>query len=400
MRKDKYKLRITIYLTLFLLGWAMASCQSDARNATRIPPVVKKSKAQSQNDALLSLSDLINRNIDSDINYFKRAKIYIEKELYKEALADINEAIDEKDNVGDYFLIRGKINRELGELDNALEDAQRAEALQQNSPELYVLLADIFQEKKQYRDAVKYLNQAILMAPYDGGAYYVKGMLLSHQGDSLAGLASLKVAVNLNPRLLRGHQQIGYMQLKLNQYNEALVTNTNAIKRFPDNADLYSFRGDIYNILSNPDTALIHYQKAVSLRPNFENVLFKIVNINLGQRQYYKALVSLGQIQKFNPTHKQLNFLMGYCYEKSGDYPKAREYYATAFSKDPTDLQSRYGLWRTRQQASHLNSPLYSEEDANSEYRLLDTSRVKINLIQPRGTTNLSIDSTRKVKIE
>lgn len=389
-------------LVLFLLAFGnlLFSCQSDARNATRIPPVVKKSRAQWQNDALLSLSDLINRNIDTDANYFKRAKIYLEKEQYREALADINEAIDEKDNVGDYFLIRGKINREIGELDNALEDAQRAEALQQNSPDLYILLADIFQEKQQFRTAAKYLNQAMLIAPYDGGAYYVRGMLLARQGDSLACLASLKTAVSLNPRLLRAYQQSGAIHLKLNQFDEALASNNSALKRFPANAELYAFRGDLYQIRANPDTALLFYQKAVLLKPKFSEVLFKIVNINLQLRYYYKALVSLQQIQKIDPEHKQLNFLMGYCHEKLGNYVVARDIYAAEFAKDPTDLQSRYGLWRSKQRIANFNNSLYPEDPANAEYRLLDTSRIKINLIQPRGATNLGIDSTRKAKIE
>jgi tetratricopeptide (TPR) repeat protein len=400
MRRNQYIFHTGIFLSLLFTGNLLSSCQSDARNSTRIPPVVKKSKAQWQNDALLSLSDLISRNVDTDINYFKRAKIYFEKEQYSEALADINEAIDEKDNIGDYFLIRGKINREIGQLDNALEDAQRAEALQQNSPDLYILLADIFQERKQFRDAVKYLNQAMLMAPYDGGAYYVKGMLLAHQGDSLASLASMQTAISLNPRLLRAYVQSGNIYLKLNEFDKALAGNNDAIKRFPDNAELYAFRGDLFDILSKPDTALTFYQKAVSLKPKFADVLFKIVNINLHLRYYYKALLSLQQIQKLDPEHKQLNFLMGFCYEKLGNYPTAREFYTAAFSKDPTDLQSRYGLWRTRQRAANLDASLYPEESEDARYKLLDTSRIKINIIQPRGTTNLSVDSTRKAKIE
>jgi tetratricopeptide (TPR) repeat protein len=400
MKEKKRIYRFVSALGLLAFLAILQSCQNDARTATRIPPVVKKTRAQSQDDALQSLSDLINRNIDSDLNYFKRAKIYFEKDLYSEALADINEAIDEKDNVGDYFLMRGQIHRELNEIDQALEDAQRAEALQQNTPALFVLLADIFQEKKQFRESVKYLNQVMMIAPYDGTAYYVKGMLLARQGDSLACLTSLQTAVNLNPHLLRAYQQSTAIQLKLSQFDQALLSNSRAIRRFPARAELYSMRGEIYQTLAKPDTALMNYEKAVSLDRKNIDVLFKIVNINLLLRQYYKAIVALEQVQKINPAHKQINFLMGYCYEKSGNFPKAREYYTTAFAKDPTDLQSRYGLWRTRNRDSEYNSELYSEGSQGGDYRLLDTSRVKINMIQPRGTTNLTIDSTRKAKIE
>lgn len=400
MKLAQYILKSALSAIFVVVIAALQSCQSDARNATRIPPVVKKTKAQSQNDALLYLTDLINRNVDSDVNYFKRARIYFDKELYTEALADINEAIDERDNVGEYFLIRGKINRELNELDNALEDAQRAEALQQNSPDLYVLLADIFQEKKQFRDAVKYLNQAMIMAPYDGSAYYVKGMLLANQGDSLASLSSLQNAINLNPRLLRAYNQSTIIYRHLKQFDQALASNDRAIKRFPNIPELFFERGEIYNGLTRADTALTFYQKAISIKPKYPEAIFQIININLQQRYYYKALVSLQQLQQVDPEHSQINYLVGFCYEKLGNYPKAREFYTLATTKDPADQQSQYGLWRVRPRDPRLNASEYPDENEDSKYKLLDTSRVKINMIQPRGTTNLRVDSTRKAKIE
>src|SRR5688572_19433929 len=112
MKSDN--LKYLSFAFLIALGGLEQSCQSDARTSTRIPPVIKKGKAQWQNDALLSLTDLINRGIDSDVNYFKRARIYFEREQYPQALDDINESIYEQDNVSEYFLLRGKINRELG----------------------------------------------------------------------------------------------------------------------------------------------------------------------------------------------------------------------------------------------------------------------------------------------
>jgi tetratricopeptide (TPR) repeat protein len=387
-------------LPALLWQFAFYSCQSDARNATRIPPLVNKSRTQWQNDALHSLSDLINRNIDTDVNYFKRAKVYLEKEYYTEALADINEAIDEKDNIGDYFLVRAKIHREMGQTVPALEDAQRAEALQQKGPDLYVLLADIFQENKQFNEAIRYLNQAMRMAPYDAGAYYVRGMLLAHQGDSIASVNNLRTAINLNPRLLRAYVQCSSIYLKLNQTNEAFELNTRAISRFPDNADLYTLQGDLYLTFAKPDTALIYYQKAVSIKPRLTDVIFKMVNINLNQRSYYKALVGLNQIQKLEPQHSQINFLMGFCHEKLGDYPKAREFYATAYAKDPLDTQSRYGLWRVRERVYDSNQIPFEDSRGTQEYKLLDTTHFKIDILPPRYPTKLNVDSTRKAKIE
>ena len=393
------------YLLLMLAltsGSVLQSCQSDARNATRIPPVVKKSRAQWQNDALLSLTDLINRGVDSDINYFKRARIYFEREQYNEALDDINESIYEQDNVSDYFLLRGKINRELGKIDNALEDAQRAEALQQSSPELYVLLADILQAKNRFGESVGYLNQALKMAPYDGPAYYVKGMLQAKQGDSLASLSSLEYAINVNPRMLRAYQQSILILRKLKNIDKALEVNQKAIDRFPNDPNLHFERGEIFVAMARPDTALFSFQKAVALSPDYEDALFQIANIGIQLKAYSKAIPALIKLVKKKPQSKEINNMLGFCYEKSYDYENAKTYYSTALALAPGDQDARYGLYRIRLRENEENAyqSYYPEENPSAGYKLLDTARVKINILQPRGTTNIRIDSTRKAKIE
>ena len=390
-----------IYYTLFYIVSLSAaafiqSCQSDARNNTRMPPVIKKSKAQWEKDALLSLTELISRNIDPDANYFKRARIYFDREQFPKALSDINEAIAEQENVGEYFLLRGKINRETGQIDKALEDAERAEALQQNSPELYVLLADILQAKGRFRDAGRYLNQAMQMAPYDGSAYYVKGMLEARQGDSLASLQSLDYAINVNPRLLRAYLQSTIINRKLHNYDRAIIINDKAIKRFPAMAELYFEKGELFNALTKPDTAFIYYQKAVSLNPKYADALFQMATYEIKQKFYYKALVSLQQLQKVSPNYKLINNMLGLCYEKTGDYTKAREFYSIAMAMNDADRDAHNGLWRIRLRE---NNPSYYPGEIAAEQKLLDTARVKINMIQPRKTINMQVDSSRKAKI-
>jgi len=401
MKECRLSFRLLLFSALVMMCSTIQSCQSDARNATRIPPTTKKSKVQWQNDALNSLSDLINRNIDVDLNYFKRSRIYYDREQYVQAMEDINEAINEKDNVGEYFLLRGKINRELGEIDNALEDAERAEALQQNSPDLYVLMADIFQVKNRFREANTYLTHAMQMAPYDGSAYYVKGMLLARQGDSLASLASLNSAITMNPRLIRAYQQSTVIYTKLKDYGNALSFNGRALKRFPNNAELFFERGEIYKNLSVIDTALVNYRKATSLNPKFGDAYFQIGALEVKQRGYYSALIAFQQLLNINPKHPQINYLVAFCYEKLGNDIKAKEYFTYETEKNPTDQMSLYGLWRIKQRENGRMYPsFYNDENLEADFKTLDTSRVKIDLIKPRGTINMKIDSARNAKIQ
>ncbi|QRR04016.1 tetratricopeptide repeat protein [Dyadobacter sandarakinus] len=390
-------------LLLSALLWTilLSSCQSDARNATRIPPVVKKTRAQWQDDAMASLTDLIGRGIDTDINYFKRARIYFEREQYTKALDDINKSIYEQNNSSEYFLLRGKVYREMGRMGNALEDAQRAEALQQRSPDLYVLLADIYQAQGHFGEAAGYLSQALKMAPYDGGAYYVKGILQARQGDTLASLSSFDYATSVNPRLLRAYEQSIAILLKLNDPGKALEVNSRAIRRFPKSATLHFERGQIFQSMALPDTALYSYEMAVSIRPNYEEALIRVADLGIQLRRFPRALAAIHPLLRMKPASKEVNNMAGFCYEKTGEYEQAKEYYTTALGLSPGDQDARYGLFRIRQRQNEAMDAAYGTvDDGDDRFKLLDTARVKITTIQPRGTTNIRIDSSRKAKIE
>jgi len=401
MKKSRFLFNFCLLSAMLMLGSLIQSCESDARNSTRIPPTIKKSKAQWQTDAMNSLSDLINRNVDVDLNYFKRSRIYYDREQYVQAMEDINEAISEKDNVSEYFLLRGKINRELGEIDNALEDAERAEALQQNTPDLYVLMADIFQAKNRFRESGVYLAHAMKMAPYDGSAYYVKGMLQARQGDSLASLASLNSAILMNPRLVRAYQQSTLINLRLKNYPDALSFNNRGLKRFPNNPELYFERGEIYKNMAVIDTAIANYRKATVLNPKYGEAFFQIGALEIKQHGYYSALLAFQQLLQINPNHPQINYLVAFCYEKLGNDIKAKEYFTYEMEKNPADQMSRYGLWRIRQRENGRMYPsFYADDNIESDYRTIDTTRVKIDMIKPRGTINMRIDSSRNAKIQ
>lgn len=387
---------------------ALGACQSDARNTTRIPPTpTTKVKDRGQQDAVASLSNLIARRIDLDVNYFKRARIYFDQEEYQLALADATQAIDLKDNVGDYYLVRGKVNRELGQIDQALEDAQRAEVLQQDLPELYVLLADLMQEKKQYREAQRYLVTAMKMAPYEGNAYYVKGMLESKMADTVAALTSLRHSLALNPRLLRAYQQISLLNTRLGNHDVALQYNTLALKRYPTRAGLYQERGEIYQNKYKLDSAVLYYKEATRRDSSLVRAHFLTGNIYMKWKAYAAAISSFEKVLKYRINFPEASFLMGVCFERLGNDDKAVEYYTLEISRNPEDALAAAGIARIQSRRMRRYDPagLFTSQEEIKVPRLpvprtLDTSRIKITTIEPRRTIDLGRDTTLKMTIK
>lgn len=383
---------------------AQWSCQSDARDSSRIPPALTAEIRTSwEKDALESLSNLIRRKIDLDVNYYKRAKIYFNNEQYELAIEDINNSIQLKDNISDYYLLRARINRELNKLDNALEDAQRAEGLQQDSPDLYILLADILQEKKQFQEARRYLNISMQMAPHEGYAYHVKGALQSNMADTLASIESYRKALELNPRMIRSYQQLGRIYTRMGDVSNALAVNNLALSRFPKNAELHLVRGDIYQRAYKQDSALISYQNALELDPSLLESHMKRGNIYLKWRSFYAALKSFESVLRYQTDYPEINYLIGFCLEKLGNKEKALEFYTLETQHDPNNQLAIAGVYRVQsqlQRAAQFNPNIYRTKPVpttpQTRAPMLDTSRVKVNTIQPRSTIQMGNDSTRR----
>lgn len=408
MSFSPHQFPVGLLLVLLLLGqWA---CQSDARTTTRIPPTPASiTKNVWQEDALQALGDFIAKKIDLDDNLYKRARIYLDQEKYDLAESDIDAAIDLKDNVGEYYLLRAKVRHELNKTDQALEDAQRAEVLQQDIPELYILLADLNQEKNQYREAQNYLATALNMAPYEGDAYYVKGMLQSKMSDSLTGLDNLKYALSLNPRMLRAYQQISSIYSNLGSKREALRYNQMAIDRYPARAQLHMERGEIYQRAANLDSAMFAYKKTILLDSTLAPVYNQIGLIYLKWKSYFGALAAFEKTLKNQPGFPEANYLAGYCLEKIGNDDRAAEYYTAEIERNPDDLTAQSALARIqyRKQRQYDPAGIFATQKKTAVPRApvvvprtLDSLKVKIKTIQSRRTIDMGRDSVMKIKIK
>jgi tetratricopeptide (TPR) repeat protein len=401
-------LKICFFFCLAIVSVFEWSCQSDARTTSRIPPVPgDQQKKEWQKDAMEALTNLINRKIDQDENYYKRARLYFLQENYPKALEDINAAIRLENNIGAYYLLRGKVNRELNKVDEALEDAQRAEVLQQDSPELYVLLADVLQEKNQYREAQRYMTTAMQMAPYEGQAYYVKGMIQNRMSDTTSGLGSFIKAIELNPRMLRAYQQISRLYSQMGDSPKALYYNQVALNRYPNNPELHLNRGNIYLNAGKLDSAVFSYRRAVRLDSSLVQAHFELGNIYAKWKSYPASLSAYQNVLKYQPDFPRINYLVALDFERLGNDDKAAEYYTKEGQINPDDPTVTAGLWRIQNRKMRQYDPagIFSKKTNEPTVlkavpRTLDTSRIKIAPIQPRRSLNMGTDSTRKIIIK
>ncbi|QKZ13996.1 tetratricopeptide repeat protein [Spirosoma sp. KUDC1026] len=395
--RHSFTLSLFVFLSLF-------SCSDDARQSTRIHEVPQVGDSSRVEGALRALTNAINQSAPASA-YAKRAVILLDMGRVNDALEDIDEAISREPNIGTYYLTRARVLRALQQSAKALENAQRAEILGVDTPELYTLQGDLLQQQRQFDRAQLYVARALQMAPYDGEAYFFKGLMAAKLGDTTQALALYKHSLQLKPRYLDTYSQLASVYRALKDPYSSLVYNEQAIRYFPNNARLHYSRGVTYHVAGRLDSAVACYQQAVKLQPNYYQAFFQIGLINQAYRNYPNALANYQRVQQLRPQFPRIDTYLGYCYEQTGQYDLAIAAYDKALKLDANDKLAYQGSWRAQRRQYTRNSynPLLLP-DASTEAaaagrgrQVLDTTRVRISTLQPK-TTNSSggSDSLRR----
>ncbi|GAB3339127.1 hypothetical protein GCM10027299_51820 [Larkinella ripae] len=372
------------------------ACSDDDRRQARIPAVPENSAETRNQAALEALTRAINQSSPASA-YAKRAAVYMDLGKTDEALSDINEALEKENNEGRYHFVRAQVLWKRKAYEDGLESALRAEGLGVNTPELYIVIGDLLQQQKQLDRARFYLVKALQMAPYEGVAFYLNGVVAAKSGDTSRAVLYYNRALALKPRLLEPYVQLSIIHSVRGDYASAIAFNKRGTAYFPNDPGLLYALGHIFQQTARPDSAYFFYQKALRLDPSMARAHLQSGLVMMKLHNTERALWHFDQILKQDPAYPRINYYKAICYEQSRQWEQAIRFYALAMQQNSADQQAYYGYWRVQKRKeygeetdmSYENRPIQPTRPGS----ILDTTRVRIRMIQPR--TRFPRDSTR-----
>jgi len=140
--------------------------------------------------------------------------------------------------------------------------------------------------------------------------------------------AEYRKAIEKNPRALNLHFRLGRAILLESHNPEALVL---AQKEFESELALNAedaaaeFQiGQILNAGSKPDQALLHFQKALELSPDFAEAALAVGRMRVQAKQYTEAIPLLEHVVALQPANEAAHYSLMLAYRNSGQMDKAR----------------------------------------------------------------------------
>ena len=129
------------------------------------------------------IEEAIKKNSDYPQFYLTRGKIYIHKGKYKDAIEDLNRALDLAQGLNNklfenkVYVNRGAAYQKLFEFDAALNDYSKAIQLNDNNPNVYLYRGFLYYQNNDHPEALKDFNTVIDIDPENPFAYYNRGMI-------------------------------------------------------------------------------------------------------------------------------------------------------------------------------------------------------------------------------
>ncbi|HXX81927.1 MAG TPA: tetratricopeptide repeat protein [Thermodesulfovibrionales bacterium] len=176
---------------------------------------------------------------------------------------------------------RGLALMKMGRLDGALEDFNKAIALDPSDYKAYGDRGLVFDQIGQSDKAIEDFDKAIALNPAFYEAYTVRGALFDKMGQIDKAISDFDKAIALNPRFGEAYYNRGVAYGKAGRYKDSLESLSRSIEIDPYKADVYVSRGVSYALIGQYDRALEDLSRAIELDQRYTDAYANRANLYL-----------------------------------------------------------------------------------------------------------------------
>ena len=184
--------------------------------------------------------------------------------------------------------------------------------------------------------AIADFNRAFDTIEYKEEIAYQRGLAKLNLYDEQGAYDDFKLSIEINPNFVAPYYEIGKLEIKRENYSNAIEYLDKAVEKILDTAELYLLRGEAKEKGGNYEGAKADYKKALDLNPQDETAQYQLNWIEdciARDEEFNREFEKLTKYLKDNPNAPEGYFNRGYlqtCYNVDdnivlSDYDKAIE---------------------------------------------------------------------------
>lgn len=226
-----------------------------------------KGMARNCREALEKAISLDSQEIEA---YLKLAELSLYFKDYDKVFMYTSQALKVDETSAKAHFIRGFALKEKGDTATAIKAFQKAVDLDQSYYDAFIQLGLLFSAKKN-KLAIDYFNSALNLKPQSIEALYNLAMYYQETEDFNKAMEKYRNILQIDPRYKFAYFNLGYIHMYyLKVFREGAKYFTQAIQADPAYTEAYYNRGYCYELMGDIMNARPDYQKALSLRANYQ----------------------------------------------------------------------------------------------------------------------------------
>ena len=238
--------------------------------------------------------------------------------------------------------------RAQGEMEKAMEELKRVEALQPRNDVPHRVMADIRGARSEWEEAIAEARQAVSLRPSYWRNHHQLGLTYFRAGRYSEAASAFTRVVELQPDSARGYQTLGTALQAAGRNDEALEKYERALAIRPS-GQTYSNVGTLHFWRGDHAAAAAAYEKAVALLPNDPDLQANLGDAydGLGQsaraaQAYRRAADHVVRLLAVSPNDPQRLAALGLYRAKLGEPDTALDAIAKALALSPDNGQVLY----------------------------------------------------------
>jgi len=233
--------------------------------------------------------------------------------------------------------------------------------LQLNNPHALRLLGVIAAQKKQYTEALNYLNSSLKTLPKNPLTWSNLGNVFVGLKEYGKALDAYDKSLKLEPNYYEAWSNKGNALYELKRYEEASAHHDKALSLNPNYAEAWTNKGNALHKLKRDEEALSHHDKALSLNPNYAEA-WTNKGVALSElKRYEEASAHHDKALSLNPNYAEAWTNKGNALHKLKRDEEALSHHDKALSLNPNYAEA----WTNKGVAL---SELKRYEEASAHY--------------------------------
>jgi tetratricopeptide (TPR) repeat protein len=203
--------------------------------------------------------------------YFARG--FVRQAIDREgAIADYDEAIRLEPGVFDFYVLRGDLRHDMGDLDGAQADYSEVIRIGPDDASYgYFKRGRVRADKSDFDGAIKDYTDAIRLDPNSAEAYIFRARARDDQGDCSGAIGDYDEAIRLAPNVAEVYYARGRARIGNNDIDGAMSDFEETIRLKPEFAIAYSARAVVLEFQERYDEAITDLEKHLALGGGVQN---------------------------------------------------------------------------------------------------------------------------------